>query len=133
MAPACVDRGVKWMRRIARVLSLLIIGIALIVLIMNLVMEEPVEEDYPPIENLLLAVMGLSILGLGLAWRWEGLGGAVCLGFFVVHLALYWAIRGRFFPLPVLLTFSPLPIAGLLFLACWWRSRPAEGRRDRTD
>ena len=69
-----------------------------------------------------------SILGLALAWRWEALGGAVCLGFFAVHLALFWAIRGRFFPLPALLTFSPLPIAGVLFLACGWKSRTAQAK-----
>lgn len=116
-------RTVFWMRRIARGLSLVIIAIALFVLIGHLFGSEPVEEDYPPIENLLPILMGLSVLGLGLAWRWEALGGAICLGFFVIQLALYWAIRGHFFPLRALLTFSPLVICGVLFLACWWASR----------
>jgi hypothetical protein len=123
MASESVDLTVKWMRRIARVLSLLIIGIVLVMLVGHLVVPEPVEEDYPPIENLLPVIMCLSVLGLGLAWRWEGLGGAMCLGFFAVHLALYWIIRGEFFPLGALAVFSPVVLSGVLFLACWWRSR----------
>jgi len=130
MANESADLSVKWMRRIARVLSLLIIGIALVMLVGHLVAPEPMEEDYPPIENLLPLIMLLSVLGLGLAWRREGLGGAISLGFFALHLALFWAIRGKFFPLGALLTFSPLIICGVLFVACWWISRRSVGRGD---
>jgi hypothetical protein len=128
MANESADLSVKWMRRIARLLSLLIIGFALVMLVGHLVVPEPVEEDYPPIENLLPLIMLLSVVGLGLAWRWEGLGGALSLGFFAVHLALFWAIRGHFFPVPMLLTFSPLVICAALFVACWWRSRAAPAK-----
>jgi len=123
MSAENLDRSVKWMRRIARMLSVLIIAITLFVVVAHLVGSEPTEADYPFIENLLPVVMVLSILGLGLAWRWEGLGAAITLGFFVVHLALYWAIRGMFFPLQMLLILSPIAVTGLLFLACWWMSR----------
>lgn len=123
MSPDNVDRTVKWLRRIARVLSLLILAVALFVIVGHLVAPEPTEADYPFIENLLLLVMALSIAGLGLAWRWEGVGSAITLGFFVLHLALYWAIRGRFFPLSMLPVLSPIFVTGLLFLVCWWRSR----------
>lgn len=126
MSEEKVDRTVKWMRRVARVLSLLILGIALVITIAQLLGSEPTEADYPPIENLLPLVMVMSVLGLGLAWRWEGLGATVTLGFFVLHLALFWAIRGRFFPPSMLLIFSPVFFTGLLFLACWWRSRDSQ-------
>jgi hypothetical protein len=95
-------------------------------LIGHIVGDEPTEADYPPIENLLPVIMCLSVLGLGIAWRWEGLGGAISLVFFLVHLAVYWAIRQRFFPLSVLLIFSPVPITGILFLVYWWRSRVSQ-------
>jgi hypothetical protein len=117
------DLTLKWIRRIARTLSVLILGITLVMAIAHLVVPEPTEADYPPIENLLPVIMFLSVLGLGIAWRWEGLGGALCVGFFVVHLALYWVIRQQFFPLRALATFLPLPITGILFLLSWWRSR----------
>jgi hypothetical protein len=127
MSAKSTDRPVKWMRRIARALSVVIIAITLFIAVGHLVAPEPVEADYPPVENLLPLVMVLSVLGLGLAWRWEGLGAAITLGFFGLHLILYWAIRGRFFPLQMLPIFSPVVITGLLFLACWWRSRAAQG------
>jgi hypothetical protein len=123
LSAASNDLTVKWLRRIARILSILILGIALVTIVGHLLVPEPTEADYPPIENLLLVLMSLSVLGLGIAWRWEGLGGAICLGFFVLHLALYWAIRHRFFPLSMLGSFSPLVITGILFLVCWWKSR----------
>ena len=120
------DRVTRWIRRVARILSVVIIGFTLFMLIGHIVVPEPTVADYPPVENLLPVVMCVSVLGLGLAWRWEGLGGAINVGFFVVHLVMYWAIRQRFFPLGGLLVFSPVPITGVLFLVCWWRSRPSQ-------
>jgi hypothetical protein len=120
------DLTVKWIRRIARTLSVIILGIALVLIIGHIVVPEPTEADYPPIENLLPVIMFLSVLGLGISWRWEGLGGAISVGFFVVHLALYWAIRKRFFPLRVLVVLSPVLLTGILFLVCWWRSRGSQ-------
>ena len=117
-----IDPTIKWIRRIARTSSVLILGVALVMLIGHLVVPEPTETDYPPIENLLPVIMFLSVLGLGIAWRWEGLGGAISVGVFVVHLVLYWAIRQRFFPLGALAVLSPILITGILFLVCWWWS-----------
>jgi hypothetical protein len=108
---------------IARISSVVILGITLLMVIGHLVVPEPIEADYPPIENLLPVIMCLSVLGLGIAWRWEGLGGAISVGFFLAHLAMYWAIRQRFFPFRALVIFSPVPITGILFLICWWRSK----------
>lgn len=117
------DRTTKWMRWIARMWSVVILGITVVMIIGHLVVPEPSELDYPPIENLLPVIMCLSVLGLGIAWRWEGLGGAISVGFFLVHLAVYWAVRQRFFPLRALAISSPVPTTGILFLVCWWRSR----------
>ena len=117
------DRATKWIRWIARIWSVVLLGITLVMIVGHLVVPDPHEVDYPPIENLLPLVMCLSVLGLGLAWRWEGLGGAMSVGFFLAHLGMYWAIRQRFFPLGVLAILSPVLITGMLFLVCWWRTR----------
>jgi len=100
-----------------------IIGFTLVMVIGHAVTPDPYATDYPPIENLLPLVMCLSVLGLGLAWRWEGLGGAISVAFFLANLGLYWAIRGKFFPLRGLPILSPVLITGILFLVCWWRTR----------
>jgi hypothetical protein len=117
------DRTTKWIRRIARTLSVLIIAFTVVMIVGHLVVPDPHEVDYPPIENLLPLMMTLSVLGLGIAWRWEGVGGAISVGFFLAHLAMYWAIRQRFFPLRALAILSPVLITGMLFLVCWWRTR----------
>jgi hypothetical protein len=117
------DRTTKWMRWIARIWSMVIIGFTLVMVIAHVVIPDPHATDYPPIENLLPLAMCLSVAGLGLAWRWEGLGGAISVGFFLANLGLYWAIRGKFFPLRGLPVLSPVLITGTLFLVCWWRTR----------
>jgi len=69
------------LRWIARIWSIVIIVFTLIMLIgyaVNWVqtgMADPhAMEDYPAIENLIPLTLILSVLGLGIAWRWEGLG-----------------------------------------------------------
>ena len=117
------DRATKWIRWIARICSIVIIGFTLVMVIAHVVIPDPNATDYPPIENLLPLAMCLSVLGLGVAWRWEGLGGAISVAFFLANLGLYWAIRQKFFPLRALAVLSPVLITGTLFLVCWWRTR----------
>ena len=117
------ERVTRWIRRIARIWSLVVIGITLVVLIAHVVVPEPEAMDYPPSENLLPLAMCLSVAGLGVAWRWEGLGGTINVGFFLTNVGLYWLLRGRFFPLRGIAVLSPAVVPGVLFLVCWWRTR----------
>jgi hypothetical protein len=84
-------------------------------------------EDYPPIEALPPIVMFLSVLGLGVAWRWERLGGAMTLVFqlAVLSLLLIQIPITRDFPRSVFPYLMSLIVAvpGGLFLVCWWRSK----------
>lgn len=115
-----------WVERIrlmARVFSFLIIVLTILIVVGHIFDDEPVVEDYPPVENLMPVILGLSVVGLAIAWRWEGLGGAISIGFFLAHLGVFWVVRGEFFPLGVLAVFLPLPITATMFLWCWWRSR----------
>jgi hypothetical protein len=84
-------------------------------------------EDYPPIENLPPVFMFLSVLGLGVAWRWERLGGAITLDSQVaaVSVLLIQMPITRDFPRLAVPYFLSMIIAtpGVLFLACWWRSK----------
>jgi hypothetical protein len=119
-----IDRTTMWLRRIARGWSLVVIGVALLIIIGHVVTPDPYTvEDYPPVENLMPFSMLLSVLGLALAWRWEGLGGALNVAGFVANLILFWAIRGEFLPWSVVATLSPVLVPGILFLFCWWRSK----------
>lgn len=60
--------------------------------------------------------MGLSVLALALAWRWELICGVMNLVFFMLQLALYWAFRCHISPLTGLLIFYPVLINAILFM-----------------
>ncbi len=70
-------------------------------------------------ETLMFFALFVALAGIVIAWRHEGLGGAMSvagmLAFYLLNFAVtrHWP-RGLFFPL--------LFVPGLLFLACWWRS-----------
>ena len=118
------------LRRIARIWSIVIIVFTLIMLIgyaVNWVKTGTADpyamKDYPPIENLIPLTLILSVLGLGLAWRWEGLGGVINIGFYLANLAVhFWMISPRPYPYPIAIA---LLTPGILFLVCWWKSRKA--------
>jgi hypothetical protein len=114
-----VDR----IRQAARVFSFLIILITLLIALSHIFGEEPVVEDYPPIENLMPIILLLSVVGLAVSWRWEALGAVITLTFFLVHLVLFWVVRGYFFPFSALAVFLPIPITALMFLWSWWKTR----------
>ena len=128
-------RVTKWMRWIARIWGTLIILVALLFLVgyasnwvTTGVADPYAVEDYPPIEDWPPRLMFLSVLGLALAWRWEGWGGAMAVLPQLVNLPLFlihWPIA-RDFPRYL---FAPYGVSmltaipGVLFMVCWWRSR----------
>jgi hypothetical protein len=84
-------------------------------------------EDYPPVENLIPLTLFLSVSGLVVAWRREGLGGAINVGFYLANLAVHrWMISPRPYPW-VLVPIVTTP--GILFLVCWWRSRKGQSQK----
>ena len=124
----------KWTRKIARIWSFPIIVYSLIMFIgyawswvTTGVADPYAVEGYPPLEALPPILMFLGVLGLGIAWRWEKLGGAITLFFQITVILLLLITR------PITQDFSRsafpyfmsmvLAIPGILFLVYWWRSR----------
>ena len=132
------NRVTQWMRWIARIWGGLVLAVALLILAgyawtwATAGEADPhAAEDYPPIENLppLLALLGT--LGLGLAWRWEGLGGAIAVVAQLVALPvllIHWPIMDGFphYLIAPYGTWMVVAIPGVLFLVCWWRSRKSK-------
>lgn len=128
------DRATKWIRWIARIWSLPLMGCALLILVgyawswlTSSVADPYAVEDYPPTEALPPIFMFLSIVGLGIAWRWERLGGTIDIVFQLAALPLLFihSPLTRDFPrlaVPYLLSMI-ITIPGVLFLVCWWRSK----------
>jgi len=124
-----IGNGVtKWIRWIARIWGTAIITFALLMLIgyaWNWVTTGKADpyaiEDYPPIENLIPITLGLSVLGLGIAWRWEGLGGVITIVFQLATLAVHHLLLSpRPYPYPLTIIIAT---PGILFLVYRWRSR----------
>jgi bacteriorhodopsin len=128
------DRATKWIRWIARIWSFPIILYALLMFagyawnLVTIGKADPYSvEGYPPIEALPPILMFISILGLGISWRWEGFGGTFSLVFISIVLILLLIQRPPtqdFYrsAIPYLLSMV-VAIPGFLFLVCWWRSR----------
>ncbi len=130
------DRVTKWLRWIARIWSVPIIVFALLFLVgsaWNLattgVADPHAVDDYPWTENLPPIFLLLSILGLGIAWRWERLGSMIAVLFQIavlVTLLIQRPITQDFSraAIPYLLWLI-VAIPGVLFLVCWRRSKRA--------
>jgi len=128
------ERAAKRIRRVARVWSAPIIVYSLMMFAgysWNLVTTGTADpyavEGYPLIEALPPILMFLSVLGLGIAWRWERLGGLITLGFelgVLLLLLMQRPITDDFSrsAIPYLMS-TVITIPGILFLVCGWRSR----------
>jgi len=135
------DRAKKWIRWIARIWSTPIIVYSLMMLTgyawnwMTIGKADPYTvEGYPLIEALPPILMFLGVLGLGIAWRWEGLGGAITLVFQFAALLLLLAqrpITHDFYrsAIPYLMAIV-IVIPGILFLVYWRRSKKVITFRD---
>lgn len=100
----------------ARTISIPIILFTLFMVLGHMIFPDTEAGTYPPIENLLPALMTVSVLGLALSWQYEVGGGVVTVILFIGHLIAYWYIREKSFPLPILLLFSPVLLDGILFI-----------------
>jgi hypothetical protein len=125
----------RWIRWVARVWGGLVLVFALLIFagyaynwVTTGTADPHAVEDYPPIENLPPLLMFLAALGSGLAWRWEGLGGRITVVSQLVALPvllIHWPITADF-PRYLVAPYGVwmiVTVPGILFLACWWRSR----------
>jgi hypothetical protein len=120
-------RTTNIIRRIARIWSAVIIGLGILVFIAEIIEATTTElAPYPFYENLIPFTLFTGILGLVLAWRWEGVGGGITVLSVIANLVVY-LFTGRTAVGVVVLILTPILIPGLLFLVCWMRSRGEEG------
>ena len=136
------DRVTRWMRWIARIWGTVVLGVVLLVLagyttnwVRTGVADPHAAEEYPFAENLPPLFILLSAIGLGIAWRWEGWGGAVAVLFQLAALPvllIHWPLtEGMRNVVPYLVSLV-VAIPGILSLVCWWRSGKRATSPDQT-
>lgn len=122
----------KWvpiLRKITRIWSVVLIILGILIFIAEVFEARSMTLDpYSWWENLMPLSIFLAILCLGLAWRWEALGGILVIIFCAINLFLYAATgRDRFFT--VLLVTLPVMLPGILYVLCSWGSMPGGFRK----
>ena len=105
-------------RRAARILSVIYFVIFVFIIIMETIYQHGGEAS--PRDLVLVAFIPVGVfLGMALAWRWEGLGGAIStlsvIGFYVAMFIL----DGDLPQAMVFTMLIPLIIPGILFLISW--------------
>ncbi len=131
----------QWLRWAARIWSFPIIAYALLMVsgytwnwVTTGVADPYAVEDVPFIEILPPIFMFLSIVGLGIAWRWERWGSTIAIVFQLATLAVLLVDRPitRDFPrqaIPYWMSMG-VTIPGVAFLVCGRRSRKKETPND---
>jgi hypothetical protein len=105
----------------AKVWSVASIGFLLLMFIGSGLEEgfNPAQFVFRDLAGLLFFPFGVG-LGMIVAWRWEGLGGAITVGSLLAFYAALRLMDGRFPRGP---WFALVAAPGVLFLVCWWLSR----------
>ena len=80
----------------------------------------------------LLVALGVALLGVVLAWRWELLGGLLALLGALATVALVVAGSGLDMAYAALLFTAPLLVAAALYLGCCARRRRGSGPEETT-
>jgi hypothetical protein len=110
-------------RRIARIWSAIVIGFGILIFIGEVIEAATTElAPYPFYENIIPFTLLTAVVGLALAWRWEGLGAIVNIVSVIINFVTY-LFTGREAWVVVLLILTPVLIPGILFLVCWFYSR----------
>jgi hypothetical protein len=111
-----VDGRAEDIRWVARVCGLLVVGLYVLILIFAFTNEDAIQAQAVP----KIVLMSIAMLGVGLAWRWERVGGAVLVASAVtLGLSMYESlpIFGFTGLLMVVLIYAIPPLcAGVLFL-----------------
>ena len=107
---------IKIFRWVLRVLSGLIIVFFLFMFIGEAFFSENPGKPISTNDILQLSTMGLGLIGLGLAWKWELIGGIIALAAFIALVVINPTVIN-----PSLLYI--VPITAILFILLWTISR----------
>ncbi len=126
-----VDKITHSLRGVALVWTILVWILALILILGTLFRPPSSEQAYAPIDNLIPALLIVSLTGLLVAWRWEGWGTLINIGAYLAIVPVYWILHRDWIHPGVMVAFSPVILPGVFYAAAWWCDRKL-GDQDRT-
>ena len=65
------------------------------------------------------------MIGLGIAWRWEGWGALINILFYLAVMPLYYLLHGEWVHFSIMVGLSPVILPGVLFAVAWFLDRRA--------
>jgi sorbitol-specific phosphotransferase system component IIBC len=111
-------RSVIIIRWLARIIGTLSIAIFLFLFVAEIVEKGRIDVESDRI--IMTVFMFLAFIGLIIAWKWEGLGGAMALGGLIAFniLAPASPFKGG-----LLVVTGLYGLPALLFVFCWWQTK----------
>jgi hypothetical protein len=76
-----------------------------------------------PLDILIPFSLLISMMGLAVAWRWEGWGSLINIFFYLAIVPLYWLLHQAWLHLSILVALSPAILPGVLFSVAWLLDR----------
>ena len=110
-------------RGVARVWSALVWLLALILVVGRRDAPSTSSPINAPLDVLIPISLLISLIGLGIAWRWEGWGVLINLGFYLAILPIYWLLHGEWIHISIMVGLSPVILPGVLFALAWLLSK----------
>jgi hypothetical protein len=115
-------------RSVARVWSVLVFILALILVIGTRFATPTNVQVRNSVDSLISFSLLISMIGLGVAWRWEGWGALINIVFYLAVVPLYWLLHREWIDLSIMVGLSPVILPGVLFAIAWYLSRHEEPR-----
>lgn len=107
------------LRWIARILGSLVALLIIVFVLGYAIGGDPKANEETSLKTMVFPaiIFTVWIAGVALAWKWEGIGGGIL---FLSSIVFFIAVSDALWPPNPL---SILPITGVLFLVCWWKSK----------
>ena len=109
-------------RGVARVWSVLVFLLALI-LVIGTRFTPMATPANAPLDILIPFSLLISMIGLVIAWRWEGWGSLINISFYLAIVPLYGMLHQEWLHLSILVALSPVILPGVLFSIAWFLDR----------
>jgi len=109
-----VPHRVKIIRWVARIWSIIVAASVLLMFVLPGSAGEPI----PSVDKFLLALTGVAVLGLFVAWRWECAGGVFTIAMMFVREVAWVILKGNWMMAFLILWALIVPPA-ILFLIAW--------------